>query len=206
MVRPASRVAAFAVILGLLVGSSPANPEPEVVVALQDSMTTPAAPQIAWSYPVPYADSPQPTRVRIPAIDVAGDIRPVGMSDAVTMQVPSDIRKVGWFDRSVLPISDSGHTVLVGHRDGASDPNGIFRNLGEVKAGDVIHVQDIAGRLLEYAVTEVSVLSDASFAEQALEIFRTRGAHRLVLITCGGTYDESRGGYQANVVVTAKRT
>jgi len=32
---------------------------------------------------------------------------------------------------------------------------------------------------------------------------RNRGAPVLTLVTCGGSYDRARGGYQANVVVTA---
>lgn len=203
--RPASRVAALVVLLGLLVGSSPSNWEPEVVAL--DALSRPlASSQTSGSYSVPYADSPQPTQVRIPSIGVAADVRPVGMSDEVTMQVPSDIQVVGWFDRSVFPISDSGNTVFAGHRDGTSDPNGIFRELGEVHLGDAIQVLDLADRRLDYVVTSVEVLSDAEFAQQAFEIFQMHKAHRLILITCGGTYDEMRGGYQANVVVTAKRT
>lgn len=205
MLRPAFRVAALAILLGLLVGSSPSNWEPEVR-ALDASPSASASSQVVLRYLVPYANSPQPTRLRIPSIGVSGDVRPVGMSDEVTMQVPADIQVIGWFDHSVLPISDSGHTVLVGHRDGVSDPNGIFRELGSVRRGDVITVRDLADRRLKYVVTNVEVLSDAEFAKQAPEIFQTGGAHRLVLITCGGTYDEARGGYQANVVVTAKRT
>ena len=122
------------------------------------------------------------------------------------MQVPTDIAVVGWFDRSVLPISDSGNTVLVGHRDGVLDPNGVFRNLSQVRLGDRIRVRDMSGRSIDYTVIDVDVVSDEKFARQAHEIFATNGAHRLVLITCGGLFDETRGGYQSNVIVTAHRT
>ena len=35
------------------------------------------------------------------------------------------------------------------------------------------------------------------------DVFATDGSPRLTLITCGGYYDRSNGGYQDNVVVTA---
>jgi LPXTG-site transpeptidase (sortase) family protein len=201
----ASRLAALALALGFLVGTSPTDQEPEV------PDFTPAASHIyvgdeAPAYRVPYADSPQPVHLQIPSLDISGHVQPVGMTDAVTMQVPSDIKVVGWFDRSVFPISDNGHTVLVGHRDGARNPNGVFRNLENVREGDVVKVRDQSGRLVDYEVTTVELVSDKAFAEKAPWVFRVNGAHRLVLITCGGTYDRTRGGYQANVVVTAKRT
>jgi LPXTG-site transpeptidase (sortase) family protein len=174
-------------------------------VAQAPALQTPALQQAEPRYPVPYEDSPQPIRLTIPALEVAADVQPVGMSDSVTMQVPSDISTIGWFDRSVLPTSDTGHTVLAGHKDGVSDPNGVFRNLGNVLEGDVVKVLDQSGRRMSYEVTKVEVLGNQQFAQEAPWIFKREGEHRLVLITCGGDFDESRGGYQANVVVVAKR-
>jgi LPXTG-site transpeptidase (sortase) family protein len=201
MTRPASKVAALALALGLLVGGSLPDQEPESV-SLPPAKPTPL---VKHAYPVPYANSPQPVRVLVPSVDIAGDIQPVGMSDPTTMQVPANIDVVGWFDRSVLPISEFGHTVLVGHRDGAADPDGVFKDLGEVKTGDMITVHDLSGRRITYSVTSVDTVSDELFASQAPRIFRRDGDHRLILITCGGSYDATRGGYQANVVVVATR-
>ena len=205
MLRASTGLAAMALVLGFLVGDSLADREPEVVASPVQRVNVPALREVPTRW-VPYVDSPQPAYLTIPALDVATSIRPVGTSDATTMQVPSDIRVVGWYDRSVLPTSTTGHTVLVGHRDGAVDPNGIFRNLGSVREGDRVQVSDIAGRTIEFTVDGVTMLSDEQFAQRAERIFSRDGRHRLVLITCGGNYDAARGGYQANVVVTAKRT
>lgn len=204
MLIHALRLAALGLALGFLVGPSPTGQEPEVparVAPTDDSRSR----QVSLPDRVPYADSPQPVHLDIPALDVSARVQPVGMTDAVTMQVPSDISVVGWFHRGVLPIAEFGHTVLVGHRDGESDPNGVFRNLGRVRPSDELTVRDQSGRLLRYGVTKVDVLGDRQFARRAPWVFRTDGPHRLVLITCGGTFDEARGGYQANVVVVAKR-
>jgi len=164
-----------------------------------------AEPERDTERPVPYSNSQQPTSLNIPALDVQGRIQPVGMTDEVTMQVPSDIRVIGWFDRSVVPLAEQGNTVVVGHRDGVDDPEGVFRRLGELSLGDEITVENLSGRGIEYVVSDVRVLDRTAFAAQATKIFATDGPHRLVLMTCGGEYDSSQGGYQANVVVTAKR-
>lgn len=205
MLHRASRLAALVLALGFLVGSSPTDQEPEVPGVAVPVAVSPAN-QYPPSYRVPYADSPQPVHLRIPSLKISGHIQPVGMTDAVTMQVPSDIAVVGWFDHSVHPISDAGHTVLVGHRDGVSDPNGVFRSLGKVRQGDVVNVRDQSGRRIDYEVVKVEMLADEQFAQKASWVFRVDGPHRLVLITCGGPFDRARGGYQANVVVIAKRT
>ena len=210
MKRQAFSLLALLLVLGFLVGDNHTDREPgerpEVPVVVGRIFTEDPASVAAPAPVVPYAESGVPVRLRIPSLGISGEVRPVGMSDATTMQVPEDISVVGWFDRSVLPIAQGGNTVLVGHRDGETDPNGVFRRLGEIEAGDSIIVRDRSGRRIEYVVTGVDVLHDEVFARTAPEIFRTDGPHRLVLLTCGGSYDENEGGYQANVVVTAERT
>lgn len=204
MLIHALRLSALGLVLGFLIGPLPTGQEPEAPASVLLTGDPPGR-QVSLPDRVPYADSPQPVHLDIPALEVSARIQPVGMTDAVTMQVPSDISVVGWFHLGVLPVAEAGHTVLVGHRDGESDPNGVFRNLGRVRPGDELTVRDQSGRLLHYQVREIDVLGDRQFARRAPWVFRTDGPHRLVLITCGGTFDEARGGYQANVVVVAKR-
>lgn len=180
---------------------------------LGDRSSVPALEPFIAKDPTPVAASPSPAasphlpvHLRIPSLDIDGPVRPVGMSDATTMEVPEDISVIGWFDRSSTPIAESGHTVVVGHRDGATDPNGVFRRLGDIQEGSAITIRDGTGRRIDYQVTHVDVLHDEVFAQTAPEIFRKDGPHRLVLLTCGGSYDADKGGYQANVVVMAERT
>ena len=205
MTHPIIGLAVLALIFGFPVGDSLVDREPEArAMPQQVSNTLEAYP--VHTYVAPYGTSPYPARLAIPAVDVAAQVRPVGMGAGRSMQVPFDIGVVGWFDRSVYPTSEIGHTVLVGHRDGSTDPNGVFRNLGALRKGDEVTVHDLADREIRYVVTSTDLLSDAVFAESAEQIFRTSGAHRLILISCGGSYDAARGGYQSNVVVVAKRT
>jgi sortase (surface protein transpeptidase) len=148
----------------------------------------------------------QPEHLLIEDLNLDASIVAVGMADETTMEVPHDIQIVGWFQFSAEPGSDVGTQVLVGHRDGTSDPNGVFRNLGELVPGASITVRDGTARKWDYAVNRVQVLSRDDFALAAPAIFTQFGPTRLVLLTCGGTYDGALGGYQSNVVVTATPT
>lgn len=182
----------------LLIGWSGSVPPP---TAAPEARPSPAVPQVASIPPDHRVGAPR--TIEIPDIDVDADIRRVGMADAVTMEVPRDIRTVGWFMHSVPMSGSRGSTVLVGHRDGRADPNGVFRNLEHLDRGDRLQVWDDRGRRWEYRVHSIELLSHTVFAQRARELFSQFGVTRLILLTCGGEYARADGGYQANVVVTA---
>ena len=146
---------------------------------------------------------PEPTRLRIPKLGISAEVASIGMQDEVTMEVPEDISVVGWFRYSPTPLSGIGTTVLVGHRDGATDPNGVFRNLDKIEPGDRVTVIDEDGTRWRYEVSDTELLDSAQFATAAEGIFDIEKEARLILITCGGEYIQSDGGYQSNTVVTA---
>jgi LPXTG-site transpeptidase (sortase) family protein len=145
-----------------------------------------------------------PVRLRVPGLGISADVMSVGMQDEVTMEVPEDIGIVGWFQYGATPASDTGTTVLVGHRDGTEDPNGVFRDLSQIETGDRILVTDESGTRWRYEVSRTDVLDAAQFATAAERIFDMEKAPRLILITCGGEFIRSEGGYQSNTVVVAR--
>ena len=70
-----------------------------------------------------------------------------------------------------------------------------------MQVGEVV-VLNGSGRTASYKVKSVvSVPKDALATKSGA--FTQTGDHRLVLITCTGPYDASRGGYADNLVVTA---
>lgn len=143
----------------------------------------------------------QPRRVVIPAIDVDTTVVPVGLDASNGVAVPDDIRIVGWWKFGVAPGAARGSAVLVAHRDGVAQGQGVFYALGALDVGDRVIVTDRAGRPLEYRVAAREYIR-----RQALplaELFAVDGPPRLTLISCGGPYIKSQGGYQDNIVVTA---
>jgi LPXTG-site transpeptidase (sortase) family protein len=92
--------------------------------------------------------------------------------------------------------------VLAGHVDSAMEGIGFFVRLRQVKPGDVVELRGTGGHSATYRIaTVVSVPKNALATTGGA--FNQTGDHRLVLITCTGAYDRSKGGYEENLVVTA---
>lgn len=144
-----------------------------------------------------------PEFLTIPRLDVFAEVIPVGLLDNQVMEVPANIKEVGWYFPTAPPSFDSGTTVLVGHRDGKGDPQGVFRNISELDFGDQIQLADNYGQLHDFIVESVSTIPDSEFAQNSKAIFAHGERPQLVLLTCGGAYVRGNGGYQSTVVLIA---
>lgn len=162
----------------------------------------------SWLTPEPSA-SPTPTllsspaSIRIPTIDVNSPVRPVGVDENNAVEVPPDIFTIGWYRFGVPPGSAVGSAVLVGHRDGREQGHGAFYDLGALHRGDPVVVLTDSGERLTYRVVSRDAVPKLEFPKEAADLFAIDGRPRLTLISCGGYYDSSNGGYQDNIVVTA---
>jgi hypothetical protein len=156
---------------------------------------TPVAPR-----PTPRVPPSPPARIQIPALHVDSVIAPVTSVNG-TLGVPEDPMTVGWWVGAAEPGSRSGSVVLDGHVDSATRGLGAFFHLTSLSAGDLITVTTAHGDSMSYRVTARSSYDKRSGLPPAL--FATDGPARLVLITCGGSFDRSTSSYQDNVVVFA---
>lgn len=148
---------------------------------------------------VAHAPTPvPPTQVTLPG--VTAELVPVGVLPSGELQLPADPARVGWWAAGSLPGEEEGTVVLAGHMDGLRR-GGAMSALLDVEPSDVVALEDSRGRVHEYRVVERSTTPQESL-DPAL--FATDGAHRLVLVTCGGTYDEETGRYSENIVVIAE--
>lgn len=144
-----------------------------------------------------------PSRIVIPAIGVDTDIVSVGLDRANAVVVPEDIRRVGWYRHAAAPGTAQGSAVLVAHRDGREQGKGVFYDLGLLDLGDRVVVTTQNGNRVRYRVVARELLQKSAFGDAAPDLFAVDGRARLTLISCGGYYDADKGGYQANIVVTA---
>ena len=116
------------------------------------------------------------------------------------LQVPAKAQRVGWWDGGAEAGDPFGSVVLAGHVDTKTEL-GFFHRLLGVNPGEVV-VLNGSGHTASYRVKSiVSVPKDALATKSGA--FDQAGDHRLILITCTGGYDASRGGYEDNLVVTA---
>jgi LPXTG-site transpeptidase (sortase) family protein len=161
------------------------------------------------------ATAPQPGRIGTPApsqrirfiptqvVLPGGAWAPVLPATTVNdqLQVPVGAKRVGWWDGGAQAGDPFGSVVLAGHVDTKTEGLGFFVRLLRIKPGESV-VLRADGHTATYRVSSiVSVRKDALATRSGA--FDQTGDHRLVLITCTGAYDASRGGYEDNLVVTA---
>jgi hypothetical protein len=141
-----------------------------------------------------------PTEVVLPG----GHRAPVLPASTVNgeLVVPEHVQRVGWWDGGAEAGDPYGSVVLAGHVDSAAEGIGYFVRLRQVKPGEVVELRGADGHSASYRIsTVVSVPKNALATSSGA--FNQTGDHRLVLITCTGAYDRSKGGYEENLVVTA---
>lgn len=118
------------------------------------------------------------------------------------LQVPENVRHVGWWDGSAYAGEAFGSTVIAGHVDSDTSGIGFFARLRRIKVGDTVTLRGDSHRL-RYRVTSVKEVPRKALATNS-QAFQQTGPHRLVLITCTGNFRRDRGGYESNLVVVAK--
>lgn len=183
------------VAVALFLGDLPAPPPAAARVAL--------VPPIESASPTPtQSETPRarrvarPTRIRIPTIDVAADIRGVGLNRDGSMEVPP-FGLAGWYTNGAKP-GQPGPAVVVAHVDSYKGPDVFFR-LRELRRGDPVVIRRADGTKGHW-----SVLSSEQTDKDELPVDRIWNDTRkpvLRLVTCGGDFNEAIGHYDDNVTV-----
>lgn len=214
-VRRAVVVTVVAATAALLVGglswwtqdaSVPAVTAPTTVsdptVSLQPSVTATTVPVDAHNpaTTVKAGKAGDPVRVRLPARHIDAPVDLTGIADSGTMEVPSNVARIGWTG-AVQAGAERGATLLAGHVDSAKQGRGAFWSLREVHAGDTVLITTRAGAALSYVVDGVI---QENKGDLPAFVSAEDGPHRLVLVTCGGSFRD--GHYTQNVIVTARLT
>ena len=215
--RGVVRLGLLAAALGLLAGGA-VPPEPVAgagsapVPAGAGSPTGTGSPSAAAERPTPEAAgegtrAPSqvkrfvPVKLILPGRDTA-KVVPVSTVDG-ELRVPEHVDHLGWWDGSSWLGDPFGATVIAGHVDSAAEGLGFFAQLLEIRRDDRVQVLGASGRRQTFTVTSVRTVAQNALAGDSKALAQT-GDHRLVLITCAGTYRPGRG-YESNLVVTAER-
>jgi hypothetical protein len=142
----------------------------------------------------------KPVAVDIPAIGVTSVLDRLGLQRNGEVAVPQDPSHAGWYRLGARP-GEKGSAVILGHVDSTSGP-AVFYDLRRLQRRDRVQVTLADGTTVGYRVATVTTYLNDDFPAQ--QVYGARQARVLTLVTCGGEYDAARGGYQANVVVTAR--
>ncbi len=132
-------------------------------------------------------------------------VRSVGVARDGQLAIPRNIGQVGWFRWGSAPGAATGSVVLVGHLDSATQPGlGALAYLRNVEAGSAIRVTAADGRVWRYRVVARQEIAKSRLPVG--DIFARSGRPRLVLLTCGGSFDQASRSYDDTIVVTAVPT
>ncbi|MEU3251222.1 class F sortase [Streptomyces sp. NPDC006997] len=199
----ATAAAALAAVLAVSgQPSKPATAPADFGAALprQTAATTPP-PGTAESRSDTAADVAPPQRVRIGEVGLDARVRAVGVTGQGSVTVPGDPSVAGWYRYGPAPGSPRGSAVLVGHVDSETGALGEFAALYEVRPGARVEV-----RRAEAAPVVFRVVSRTTVPKDDLppSAFRRTGDPVLTLITCAPPFEPERGGYLANLIVTAE--
>lgn len=150
----------------------------------------------------PAAPSPAPETLTLPDLGVDMPVEPVGVQDNGAMQIPKDPAVAGWYRFGPAPADAEGATVIAAHVDSRVYGLGPLARLRDAKPGQQVSVTDAAGSRTVYIVQTVTYIPRAELPVD--ELFTREGPRSLVVITCGGSFDERTRSYSDNVVLVAR--
>lgn len=192
----------------VLIGSGTAAllwPAPTVVAEV-GSVLTPAAPltpsggDMAHTLPGTTAPAPtgfRPGRLLVRSVDIDASLTATRVDADGALVPPDDPSELAWW-RAVRPGAGAGSVLVAGHLDVRGYGRGPLARIVDLRPGDRAVLTGADGARARYVLRGVTTIAKESLP--AAHLFGTGGPERLVLVTCGGTYDPGLRSWDSNVV------
>ncbi len=143
----------------------------------------------------------QPVLIKIPSMDIQVPLIPE-TDPSGSLIIPSNLNQWAWWTGGASPGSSVGAVLLAGHDDSAIYGNGPAKKLWGLKQGTLAYVYGPSGQSIAYSATSLTVLLKTSLAKYANDLYSPAGSPKLVIVTCGGTFNPSTGHWDSNVIAT----
>ena len=186
-------------LIMVLAGAQPeaaARPEPAAGTS-GGSPTSIAAEKFTSTRTYPKVAAP--VRLRIPALHVDSRLDRLGLHTDGSVAVPKRTDVAGWYEGGPRP-GQEGPAVILGHVDSREGP-GVFIDLAIVRPGALVRVDRADGSTVTFRITHVSRVPKTQFPTDL--VYAPTLDPTLRLVTCGGTFDRTRGSYRDNVIAFA---
>jgi hypothetical protein len=142
-----------------------------------------------------------PTRVTLSSVGISAPASPVAIDvPQGILGVSSNIHRTGWWADGAQPGDRTGAVLIAGHVDSAKAGAGAFFHLKDAKPGDRVELATAGGRTFAYRVASVKTYLKKDLPT---DVWSRQGKARLVLVTCGGPFDQKTRHYRDNIVLTA---
>jgi Sortase domain len=178
--------------------SSPSSAPPQPVRA---AATRPSHPAISPTTPAMLPAAP--AQLTIPTLGVHAPVQPVLTTNS-QLDVPDDPLQLGWWAGSARIGATTGTIVIDGHVDSATAGPGALFRLTDLNAAARIVITTTTGQHQTYLVTGRRIYPKTNALPP--DLFTTTGPPRLILITCGGSFNATTHNYQDNMVLFATPT
>ncbi len=143
-----------------------------------------------------------PLSVSIPSIGITSvKVTPEGDPNGV-LGVPPIQDGWGWWFGGGLPGAGHGAILLDGHVDWAGYGNGPARQIWNVVPGTIAIVHGPSGEQQSYVAVSLQSYLKTALPAIAGQIFSVSGPERLVIVTCGGSFNFQTGSWNSNVIAT----
>lgn len=129
-----------------------------------------------------------------------------------SLYVPVDPRVVSWASQDVAPGTGFGTIILVGHV-GYNGVAGAFSDLADYRVGQIVTLVLTDGRRIRYEVAADPIeVNKDTLGPRRQELFDQTHSYalagrprsgRLLLLGCGGVFDNRTGHYESNIFVYA---
>lgn len=160
---------------------------------------TPPDQNFRSSYTVP---PDEPRFIDIPKISAFGRITKLGVDKTNQLQAPNNIFDAGWYKNSSKPADAGGAVLIDGHVSGPTK-KGIFYNLNQLQAGDLINITRGDQQVFTFKVVKTQTY-DAGDVDMAAALTpAVAGKLGLNLMTCTGKFDSQIDQYKQRLVVFA---
>ena len=190
-------LATLAVILLAVLAGGPAR-APAVHKAAAAPETP--GPDLVFHSDRTYDSVAEPARIRIPALEVDAKVEKLGLQKDGAIAVPATTDIAGWYEYGPRP-GQPGPAVILGHVDSTAGP-GIFFDLYRARPGTTIQVDRADGSSAAFRITQVTKVPKVQFPTDL--VYAPTLDPTLRLVTCGGSFDRSRGSYRDNVIAFAE--
>jgi hypothetical protein len=129
-----------------------------------------------------------------------------------SLYVPPDPRVVSWASQDAAPGTGFGTIILVGHvaYNGIA---GAFSDLADYRVGQIVTLVLTDGRRMKYEVAAEPIeVNKDKLGPRRQELFDQTHSYalagspqsgRLLLLGCGGVFDNRTGHYESNIFVYA---
>jgi hypothetical protein len=199
--RLVSLVGLAVVAIAVLTGAQPEAAVHRPAAARLPPATGPGTPPAADTFRSArtYPTVSPPVRLRIAALHVDSAVQRLGLQSDGTVAVPKRTDVAGWYERGPRP-GQPGPAVILGHVDSRDGP-GIFIDLSTVRRGTLVQVDRADGSTVTFRISKVARVSKTRFPTDL--VYAPSLDPTLRLVTCGGSFDHSRGSYRDNVIAFA---